>query len=828
MLPQKNNYIILGDFNAKIGRDCHKIWPLVSGKFSIGERNAQGDRLLQFSAINNLTIVNTLYKHKTPRLVTWISPDLKTRNQIDFIITQKENLKLFRNCRVYNSADIGSDHSLLMAKISLVAKIRKINRRPLKRFNVDKLLDRELSDYFEQKIGGRFEPLIDLDEDIDTLYNNFKDITNELTREVVGLRRRKAVEGLTKEEADLCHQRREARKRMLADTSIRNKENYRQLNIDVKKSIRNAKARNLKEKIDLLEDQFRKNDSHNLFKTVKELEGKPRKSLSVIKDSNGNKVFQFDSVLTLWKEHFEKHLNTSFPHDENALSDLDVNDNEQEIPQEEITKDEIRKSVRKMKNRKAPGFDAITSEVIKAGGEAMVNILHKIFNLALRSGKTPQDFSRMIVSPVYKKGDKLARENYRAISLLSIPGKIFLRIIMGKMELKIDERLKESQYGFRPGRGTTDAIFIARQIIEKANERKIPLHFHFIDFKSAFDTVWRKALWKMLKKIGVDPRTVNLIEYMYKNTQCAVVIDGTITDWFAVEVGVRQGCILSPVLFNIFLEFVMDEVNSLQELHLNNNMVSDIRYADDTTLVSVIFDKLKISTDELEKACSKWGLKINASKCKTLTPELNDDVFINGEVVEKMESFVFLGSCIPGTTEDVKRRIALASSAFGRLKKNVWARRDLSLKIKVRLYNSLILPIAIYASETWTLKSEDTHRLLVFENDCLRAMLGKTRLDRCKMDHVRERLGVKKKISDIIQLRRLTWFGHVIRKGEDSYVKRAYKEQFSGARPRGRPPKRWVDQIREDFKLPILTIERKTQDRQRWKQLVKDKCAKTL
>ena len=120
-----------------------------------------------------------------------------------------------------------------------------------------------------------------------------------------------------------------------------------------------------------------------------------------------------------------------------------------------------------------------------------------------------------------------------------------------------------SQFGLNLGQGMIVAIFIVRQIIEKAKEHQVPLHFNFIDFKAAFDTIWRKALWKMLLAIGVDPKIVRIVEELYNNTECAVVIDGQLTEWFEVHVGLRQGCVLSSTLFNVFLEFVMKELSEL-------------------------------------------------------------------------------------------------------------------------------------------------------------------------------------------------------------------------------------------------------------------------
>ena len=313
----------------------------------------------------------------------------------------------------------------------------------------------------------------------------------------------------------------------------------------------------------------------------------------------------------------------------------------------------------------------------------------------------------MIVTPVHKKGKK---------TRLSIPGKVFSHILLQRIKQKSEEFTKENQYGFRPNRGTVDAIFIVRQIIEKAKERKVNLHFNFIDFKSAFDTIWRKALWKMLAHIGINKKIIKILETLYENSKCAVTIDGKLTEWFSVLVGVRQGCLLSPTLFNIFLEFVINEIESIS----NNFDMKDeefslsIKYADDSTLLALDFEKLQVATLELQQACLKWGMKINFDKCKVLTPS-NDNIVIHGELLENVNNFIYLGSSVPDTTKDIERRIALALTAFGRLRKSIWSNRDILLKLKLRLYRALILPIAIYASETWAVTDSDEKKLLVFE-----------------------------------------------------------------------------------------------------------------
>ena len=120
----------------------------------------------------------------------------------------------------------------------------------------------------------------------------------------------------------------------------------------------------------------------------------------------------------------------------------------------------------------------------------MTKTLTNLFNKISVTENSPNDWSRIIITLIYKKVDKLNTANYRAIALLPIPGKIFCKILMNRCSHIIESSISDSKFGFRPGRGTTDAIFIIRQLIEKAKEHQIPLHFHFIDFKAAFDTIY--------------------------------------------------------------------------------------------------------------------------------------------------------------------------------------------------------------------------------------------------------------------------------------------------------------------------------------------------
>ena len=144
------------------------------------------------------------------------------------------------------------------------------------------------------------------------------------------------------------------------------------------------------------------------------------------------------------------------------------------------------------------------------------------------------------------------------------------------------------------------------------------------------------------------------------------------------------------------------------------------------------------------------------------------------------------------------------------------------MELKICLYYSLIVPITIYASETWSLRVEGERKLLSFEMKCLRSLLGVSLRDRLKNETIRKILNVGMSITDIIRKKRMKWFGHVVHLPQNSYVSIAYKQDFLIKRPKGRPPERWSDQLRNDTGLPLLTAERIRKDREKWRSIKKN------
>ena len=250
----------------------------------------------------------------------------------------------------------------------------------------------------------------------------------------------------------------------------------------------------------------------------------------MVKDKDGKVIDCKEKKLKRWAEYFRELLNIE--PSVSPLEDITAEFDDLEIDLSPPTKNEVDRAVRNLKNNKAAGYDKITGEMLKAGGDKLIEWLLRICIAVWTSERIPEDWKRGVIVKIPKKGDIAICANNRGITLLSIAGKVFCTLVLLRIRDAVDERLRENQAGFRKGRSCSDQCFALRQLVEKSLEFQIPVKINFIDFKAAFDSIQRDSLWKIVESYGLPRKLINIMKNTYDGSTCCVKVDDEMTDWF--------------------------------------------------------------------------------------------------------------------------------------------------------------------------------------------------------------------------------------------------------------------------------------------------------
>ena len=276
-----------------------------------------------------------------------------------------------------------------------------------------------------------------------------------------------------------------------------------------------------------------------------------------------------------------------------------------------------------------------------------------------------------------------------------------------------------------------------------------------------------------MRLYNINANLIQVIENLYNKATSAVYLNGDIGDWFRTTVGVRQGCLLSPTLFNIFLERIMTDALEDHQgtVSIGGRTITNLRFADDIDGLAGKEEELASLVDRLDKTSAAFGIENSAEKTKLMTNNVNGisiDIRINGEKLDEVDSFKYLGAVVTdqGSKPEVLSRIAQTTAALARLK-TIWSDKHISLSSKIRLMRSLVISVLLYACETWTLTADILKKLQATEMRCFRKLLGISYRDHITNDAVRDRIrqviGPYDDILTMVKKRKLKWFGLVSR-----------------------------------------------------------------
>ena len=208
--------------------------------------------------------------------------------------------------------------------------------------------------------------------------------------------------------------------------------------------------------------------------------------------------------------------------------------------------------------KRAAAPDDLPSALFKNEKSNFINLLTNLFERIWWSESAPLNWGESTVIPFFKKGKKTFCDNHRGISLTSVITKLLALIILHRHTPARENYIREQQAGFRPGRGCIDHIFTLRQHLEHRNTFHRPTIVMFLDLKAAFDSVDREALFHCMLTQGGPPKYVNIPKALYSHTTGSVRVYGQLSRCFESSSGVRQGCPLSPFLFNFVIDDIME------------------------------------------------------------------------------------------------------------------------------------------------------------------------------------------------------------------------------------------------------------------------------
>jgi len=741
--------VIGGDFNCRLNRTDENektVGCYTSSKVT----SENGELLIDLAEACNLRIENTFYKHKLTQRTSWTHPATKRRLLLDLFLVQKSRCNRIRNVKSYPNFDCGSDHDLVVLTILVN------NNKPLKLTNDRKKKSKGKVDRFSLQNNkeaisaeiGRKCPDIESWDDLEKTVTSTMD---KHRKKKVPLNQR-WLHGHLEELKPLLQEKWKRRREYVQNRCERTYSIWKAARLNTLRMLRRWKRERIEsigQEIEGILNRECMGKTSELYMELRVLCDSETKESSLCSVQSSVK----DEVLA---EHFSnlfKKNEGDYVMDLEQSQQLDIN----YLPDVE----EVGAAIKQLKNGTAAGNNGIIPELFKWGGHQLTIKIMQCFE-AIWEGRAefPEAWKTAKVVILYKgKGSKKDLNNYRGIFLLDVGGKIMARIIANRLIPHLERILDDWQFGFRPKRSTAQAIGIIRKIQEEARYRSKNIYAIFIDLEKAFDSVPRKVLWDCLQGIGVQGHMLNVIMKFHENFTGSIGKEA-----FQMDKGVRQGCVLGPLLFNLVFDCAIKTAvkdglsGGVKVLHNGVELlVNRLAYADDLCLLDEDYGNIEKNLTCLNTAFKRMGLKINIGKTKILN--LNGARYITARDelnagIEWVDEFCYLGSIIEsrgGSGTDIKTRIKKGTIKL-RTIRPVLKNNKLSLRNKRNIISSCVFPVVYYSCENWRTNVDHVKKLKAFHNLCTRRTLGISKAERIRMDELS--IGLQSPM-DILARRRL-------------------------------------------------------------------------
>lgn len=734
MKDKKAEWIIMGDFNAHIG--------------ILGEQvRSNGDMLLDWVIEYDLNIKNL----DIEPIETWRQG--LTRSTIDYIIMNDEAQEHYVSMTVDSEHKIGitTDHNALILRYKCKQKpvVEKQKWTSIwKRKGADWTRYR---DAVELKLSSYNESC-----DIHDKYEFWEKTTIQAAMETVGKKKIKTNgrkksktwwndeiknsiecrQSLSKQHRRMCksldgiiHPTEED----LADVN-RKFEEYKLQKKRVSKLIRDEKNKEETSKFNHWHELPPDERQTKLWKYMNHaLKGEGTRQRIILKEQDEDFENEEDIVRimeTYWKKVFYEENNQN-----HNAGDYSIQSRATNVNEDPITLEELEAVLKKMKSRKAVDESNIMAEFIKHGGENMKKTLLDLFNNMIKEKWIPNQWNRSRISLIFKGKGKNRKDisSYRPVAIVSVMSKVLGAIVSNRLKIWAEEnrKLGEEQSGFRKGRSTSDNAFVLQEILDDGRQKGKPTYMAFLDIEKAFDKISRSKLWERLEVLNVDEHLKDIIKCYYENTEIKLTLQGIETGWIKNNIGVRQGCTMSPILFNLFIEELLSRLRTSNcGIKIGYRQLSCLGFADDIVLVSETGDKLQEMLNIVSNYGKEWSVKFSPSKCKImLFGNIQDEGWIlENNVLEVVNEYKYLGFTVCNNQEDIfekhKREKELGMLQMMGMIRSIAKKHVNMYKIVRELWKGIAIPRALYGYDICRVKNSESSRMDKIQNKVARMALG--------------------------------------------------------------------------------------------------------
>lgn len=752
MYQNQGDFIICGDFNSRIGEmvDFNVGIDDVPDRNNIdNQTNHYGELLIDFLVASNCCVVNGRVGNDN-----FTSVSTKGAAVVDYIIVSHEMIKQCKQFDVMLAKDVFTacscigvynctipDHSLLSLSLDIKfsKNISKPNNNSQWNHTYTKV-SRNIPNDFMLDMNDKVESCIqrlEKEDNIESVYSEFSNIVTEQMSKKLNNK----VVNVDNVKITCKHRHKPWFNDKVKEKWIKLKESEKSWLLYKKQGVAKSKhkstVRAAQKEFDRCVQQSKRKfwheeqarilsmydcDKNAMWKTIGKIGiNKERKKQLPFEAVNRNGICVDDreEVLEIWKESFEKLLNSPGTIEVDKVNTT-VSDDQIDISMldGEISNYEIINVMRNAKKGKACGVDDIPLEALC--NDTCLIFLRKLFNICLETGVVPEMWQKGIINPIPK--GSMANDKdpnlYRGITLAVASYKLFCGVLNSRLQrwVEVNGLLMDEQNGFRKNRSCTDHLHSLSSIIETRMKLNLSTYTAFIDFRKAYDSIKHNLLWEKLKQYGLNEQSnvFMVLRNIYSNIKCCVRVNGFKSDWFSVTTGLRQGCILSPILFNLYINDLVSMINTeCKGVDIAGENVCMLMYADDLVLLAKTENDLQDMLSKLSEWCNNWSIEINTSKSQIVHFRRSNKsqtarIFTIGDkIIDKVKEYRYLGLVLNEHLDwnlTAKHVAKSAHRALGALIAKSKAYGGLPFRVFKKLYESLVLPVIHYCSSLWGVK----------------------------------------------------------------------------------------------------------------------------